>query len=362
MASIKRYECKNGDDTWRVRFRNGRTSSSITFRTESEAEQFGRMVDEWGAKRALDFINEATEPRRNASGATVSMCVSEFIALKPNQGTRDAYTGWFNSSIQPVLGPMRIGELTDVHVQRWLNSQTGASATIRRNHKLLSAALAEAVRRGEIKANPATGLKIPRRPRNTSRQPLTPPFSREEYILIRKAIQPHYQTLVEFLGETGCRFGEAAALTPADVNLRGRTVHFNKTYSQNSLTGLYEVGPPKTEESDRVIKVNKSLLERLNLTGPYIFTTLRTNAPVKGGPFRANHWKRALSKAGLPAHRHGHPHDLRHAHATWLLDAGVPIHSIQKRLGHKNVMTTLAMYGHPSSDGEDRILSALEGL
>ena len=56
--------------------------------------------------------------------------------------------------------------------------------------------------------------------------------------------------------------------------------------------------------------------------------------------------------------------DLRrkNTHASWLLDAGLSLPAIQKRLGHADVMTTLRMYGHPATDSEDKILAALEGL
>lgn len=48
-------------------------------------------------------------------------------------------------------------------------------------------------------------------------------------------------------------------------------------------------------------------------------------------------WRPATARAGLDWL---HVHDLRHAHATWLLAAGVPVRSVQKRLGHKNLATT----------------------
>lgn len=48
-------------------------------------------------------------------------------------------------------------------------------------------------------------------------------------------------------------------------------------------------------------------------------------------------WRPATERAGL---EWLHFHDLRHAHATWLLAAGVPVRSVQKRLGHKNLATT----------------------
>jgi hypothetical protein len=48
-------------------------------------------------------------------------------------------------------------------------------------------------------------------------------------------------------------------------------------------------------------------------------------------------WRPALERAGLTWL---HWHDLRHAHATWLLAAGVPVRTVQRRLGHRHLATT----------------------
>lgn len=357
MGQVFEHTAKDGTVTFKVRYKIDGRSGSTTFPSLREAEQFNAMVAAWGPRRALEFCHQPTAPKRHAAGARVRECVADYIALQPNAGTRATYTSWLTNHIEPLLGDIPIRNLTPADIQRWLNGQTGASATILRNHILLSAALKEAVLRGEIRANPAFRAKIPRVKRNEGRAPLTPPFTQDEVKLIVKSMDEHYKLLVEFLGETGCRFGEAAALTPADVNLDTGQVHFNETYSWQPGEG-YTVRVPKTEGSDRTIRVKRSLLERLNLSGRFVFTTKRGER-VKDNSFRSYHWKRALQGSGLPGHRHGHPHDLRHAHATWLLDAGISLPAIQKRLGHKDVMTTLGMYGHPGTDSEDRILVAL---
>ena len=76
--------------------------------------------------------------------------------------------------------------------------------------------------------------------------------------------------------------------------------------------------------------------------------------PINGDSFRCNVWIPAVEASGLPPHRQPHIHDLRHTHASWLLDAGLSLPAIQKRLGHADVMTTLAMYGHPATDTKTR--------
>lgn len=60
--------------------------------------------------------------------------------------------------------------------------------------------------------------------------------------------------------------------------------------------------------------------------------------------------KAIVSRLGLESYVH--LHTLRHTHATYLLEEGEPIRRVQERLGHKDVQTTLRLYGHvlPGSD------------
>jgi integrase len=154
-------------------------------------------------------------------------------------------------------------------------------------------------------------------------------------------------------------------LTPSDVNLDTGKVRFDKSYSRRSAgdggSRPFTVGNTKTTASERAISVPKKLLERLDLSGEFVFMN-SDRKPINGDSFRGNVWIPAVEASGLPSHRQPRIHDLRHTHASWLLGAGVSLPAIQKRLGHADIMTTLAMYGHPATDSEDRILEALENL
>jgi integrase len=285
--------------------------------------------------------------------------VERFIALRPNPATRELYRRRARVGILPTLGHIRVTELTRQHVQLWVNEQTNeqtrSSATVVAWHMVLAGAIRLAVEEGEIRTNPAARVRIQR----TRRKKPSVFLTRDEFAVVLKVIPPHYKPLVEFLAETGCRFGEAAALTPSDVNLDKGTVRFGATYSKGE-GGRYMLGTTKTKESERVIRVPRRVLEKLDLSGERVFmTTIRT--PVRGDAFRANIWLPAMKRTGLPEHRQPRIHDLRHTHATWLIDAGdVPLTAIQKRLGRKDLVTTLNIYGHPATDGEDAILAALE--
>ena len=51
------------------------------------------------------------------------------------------------------------------------------------------------------------------------------------------------------------------------------------------------------------------------------------------------------------------PHDLRHAHASWLLAGGADLQAVKERLGHASIATT-EKYLHTLPDADDSTLDA----
>lgn len=66
---------------------------------------------------------------------------------------------------------------------------------------------------------------------------------------------------------------------------------------------------------------------------------------------KTNRVRRLVRRLPLPTIR---LHDLRHVHATLLLQAGVPIKVVSERLGHATVALTLDTYAHvlPAMDAD----------
>lgn len=64
----------------------------------------------------------------------------------------------------------------------------------------------------------------------------------------------------------------------------------------------------------------------------------------------------AIEKANLPYIR---IHDLRHSHASYLIEQGVNMYKISKRLGHSSISITMDRYGHLLDEG-DEILNAIK--
>ena len=67
---------------------------------------------------------------------------------------------------------------------------------------------------------------------------------------------PKWKLLTEFLALSGLRFGEAAALTKSDVDLKSRKIHVTKTY--DSVADITTM--PKTACSVRDVYIQYELL------------------------------------------------------------------------------------------------------
>jgi integrase len=198
------------------------------------------------------------------------------------------------------------------------------------------------VRAGVMASNPCQGRRLPHT-RVEETVFLTPP----EFVLLRDNIErQRWKELATWLVSTGMRLSEATALTAADVDATARTCRINKAWK---YSGDYrpEIGPPKTKKSIRTISLPSAALKVVDLAMPgYLFTNGAGN-PVRAQEFFNGGWKpgrAAAMKAGLT--KEPRVHDLRQTCASWMIQAGVPLHVIQQHLGHESIQTTIGAYGH----------------
>lgn len=153
---------------------------------------------------------------------------------------------------------------------------------------------------------------------------------------ISKVDHPVFSVFFSFLFWTGCRRGEAIALQKKD--LIGNSVTIK--YSQRTQTeGL----KPTKKRTVRTIKIDDILVSQikplLKIEGNYVFGG---NAGLT--PRMIDIWfRKGIEESGVKKIR---LHDLRHSHASWLINNGVNIVAVSKRLGHKDIATTLNTYTH----------------
>jgi integrase len=86
-----------------------------------------------------------------------------------------------------------------------------------------------------------------------------------------------------------------------------------------------------------------------------LFAT-REGTPISRNTFRTRIWLPAIKASGVDfAVR---VHDLRHAHASWLLAGGSDLKSVMDRMGHAQITTT-QKYLHTLPDADQKNLDAL---
>lgn len=142
------------------------------------------------------------------------------------------------------------------------------------------------------------------------------------------------RTLFTLLYETGIRVGEALNLLATDVDLTQddeKIRVFGK--GQRERTVMLTAAP----ESIRLLRRH---LKQSRITSGSVF---RGDPRYGGSPLPLEYsvahyaWQKYCQAAGVEATIH----QLRHSRASQLLQAGVPITTVRKQLGHRNIQSTL---------------------
>ena len=142
------------------------------------------------------------------------------------------------------------------------------------------------------------------------------------------------RAIVWLLKDGAVRIGEALALQIPDIHWAGRRITVHATKSRNSRV------VPLSDEA-LIALSNYIRLERpKSLDHNYVFVCLgRRNF---GKLFRYRAWvyvcEQARKRADAPR---VHAHAFRHTCATNLAEAGMPMDSLQRQLGHRHIETTL---------------------
>jgi integrase len=200
-------------------------------------------------------------------------------------------------------------------------------------------------------------------------------------------INSRWKPLIVFLLGTGCRIGEAAALTWSDIDFNKNEIRINKTLGRK--TGGFYINPPKTSAGCRVIPmfsaVRFALIEQRKaqlmngVKAPevdgfknFVFTTERgkvINSPnistiIHGitDSYNAEEKQRAEAEGRKPKYiRPFSAHCLRHTFASRLCSVESDIKLIASIMGHTDIKTTLNIYAEVSGQRKHDTFNKLDG-
>jgi integrase len=231
-----------------------------------------------------------------------------------------------------------------------------------------------AVQSGVRRDNPAAGHHVTvRRKRIRQGDVLT---MEEIHRLVEHVVDP-YKPAVWILVLTGMRPAELCGLKVRSVDLIRHSVAITETLlpvsGYDGQRPQLVSGPPKTEAGDRTVPIPEWLCEdlgemlagRATRRGTLIgrdepLFVNRAGQPLNRDKFRQIVIRPALRASGLPEQLR--TYDLRHGHASMLIDMGVNPLVVAQRMGHSDPSVTLREYGHLFEGVQERVSEQLDEL
>jgi Site-specific recombinase XerD len=383
---INRFEKKDGTPVYRTNVYLGvdvltgkQVRTTATGRT--------RKICEMKAKKAINnFINNGrTTIRKKVNFKTFSdLTESWFNSYKITVKIHSirVMNNFLKVYILPSLGQYQPDKISSTLLQeiinQWANNANNSKIVNGKREKgkckdyklllnIIKRIFDYAIRLGELGENPANQVLAPKLRTRTARR--IKHFDNKElkqFLVYLDNLEPTidnqlHSTLYRSLLATGLRIGEALALNWSDLDFDQQSVRVSKTLLYNGK--IQE--SPKTKESDRIIRLDKSTLkvllkwktiqENKDISEKLVFSYNE----VKKYPSFINQLKKHFKAANLPDIGF---HGFRHTHTSLLINNDVNPKELQKRLGHANYSTTMDIYAHLYQNKDAEIAEKYEKI
>ena len=267
--------------------------------------------------------------------------------------------------LAPFFGKMLLNEIKATDIRAWQNQLTNyrnaqgqpySQTYLKTIHVHLTAIFNYAVKYYGLRENPCH--KAGTIGKKRADEMLF--WTREEFARFSEAVRskPISYACFMTLYFTGMRVGELLALTPEDIDLEKSTIRINKSYQR--LRGKDIVTSPKTPKSNRVVTIPARLR---NCLRDYMDQRPELGPQDRLFPhtkdFLAYEMERGCKLSGVKRIR---IHDIRHSHASLLVEMGFSPLLIAERLGHERVQTTMEIYSHLYPNKQNEVAKQLDNL
>ena len=285
----------------------------------------------------------------------------EDMAARLKQSTLLTKKAVLQTHILPFFGSKPINEIKASDVRRWqaklMSSPNNYSQTyLKKINTELNSIINYAKRFYDLNTNPCGKAGTIGKAKAEEMDYWT----YDEYIAFREGVKDKSLSYIcfEVLYWTGMREGELLALSPADIDLDNKTISINRTYQR--IEGKDVFTSPKTRKSKRKIPIPDFLCQELS---DYILSRYMLDADERLFPvtksYLSHEMIRGCKNTGVKKIR---IHDIRHSHASLLINQGCDALMLADRLGHEKVSTTLNTYSHLFPHKQQELVHSLESL
>ncbi|WP_440960589.1 tyrosine-type recombinase/integrase [Paenibacillus nitricinens] len=282
--------------------------------------------------------------------------LKEYALQKYKATVFDVEESIINSRIIPVIGRQKLQQIKPLTINRFYNGllEKYSPDYVRHIHAILRKAFRQAVKWEMIASNPMEKVEAPKLRRKEMKT-----WSMEQCLHFLDTAKGHVHYIVFSLAiHTGMRKGEVLGLRWGDIDWEGKSLKIQQTVNWTPSKGII-FQDTKTSSSARRIPIGDMLIsdlkERLqiiknekeeigveNYKDHDLVCCYGNGEPIK--PRRVTETFAFLTeKSELPKIRF---HDLRHSHASMLLNNGINAKIGAERLGHSSVQIYLDRYSH----------------
>ena len=285
----------------------------------------------------------------------------EDMAARLKQSTLLTKKAVLQTHILPFFGSKPINEIKASDVRRWqaklMSSPNNYSQTyLKKINTELNSIINYAKRFYDLNTNPCGKAGTIGKAKAEEMDYWT----YNEYIVFREGVKdkPLSYICFEVLYWTGMREGELLALSPADIDIDNKLISINRTYQR--IGGKDVFTSPKTRKSKRTIPIPDFLCQELSdyIQSRYMLDADERLFPVTKS-YLSHEMIRGCKNTGAKKIR---IHDIRHSHASLLINQGCDALMLADKLGHEKVSTTLNTYSHLFPHKQQELVHSLESL
>ena len=313
----------------------------ITF--ERNGKKIRRTVRANSEEEFIKKSAEIIEKEQKASRITFEKVADEWQEYHYKEiayGTQISYSASFKRAVDE-FGYILIEDITPLDIKRFLDrlaNQKYSEKTVKTAKVVINLIYKYAIIQGYTKTNPAEYVSIPKHLKKEIRKP---PES-DTIQTIKDNLTAPFGLFPYFLLYTGCRRGEALAIRWCDIDFVNNVIYIRQKSIFRHNKAIIE-DHLKTKAGERSIPLLKPLriaLESQKRNSPFIFAN-DIGEPLTETQYihRLNGYKKATQAVFTP-------HQLRHAYATILYEAGVDTKAAQTIMGHTDIRTTQNIYTH----------------
>ena len=309
-----------------------------------QKKKMGFKLQREAKEYEMDFLNRfsgSTEMKfKNFVQVYLEDCK---VRIKPT--TYAGKVNIFETHIIPYFGEMKLNKISATTVRQWQtvmmsNEKKFKKTYLKTVNNQLSALFNYACKYYGLSENPAKICGA----MGKKKADKMLFWTLDEFKAFEKAVSDRVvtRTVFNLLYWSGMRSGEMMALTLSDFDFKGKAVDINKNYARLDNEDL--ILDPKTPKSNRRITLPEHVCD---LVQDYVSRLVDYEDgdrlfDVRKG-FLYNEMERGCKLSGTKRIR---VHDLRHSHASLLIELGFSPLLVSERLGHEDIQTTLETYSH----------------